>query len=169
MMQTAETRTVEVVNTQLNGESLNGMIFGSGLVVAAASIAMLTGGMEIKFPDGPTGLLPMIGILVGLAVLFYFFLNAQILSVTRETKEMRIPTPRSKAPLDARIEDTASEQTTTRGDGTKPVAAQPSAPSRDRERDRTGGKGRTDGSSKAPHDEKPGDGRPDEKKVLKDA
>ena len=133
-MQTAEVKMVEVVKTSLNGESLNGVVAGSGLAIAGISIAILTGGMTIDFPTGAKGLVPMLGILIGMTSLFYFFMKSHLVSVTKEMQKIRTqskPAPSStldEAPLDAEIEDAALEQSTTRGEVSIPVAATPVAP-----------------------------------------
>jgi len=174
MMQTAETRTVEVVSTEINSTSSHGLIAGAGIVIAASSIALLTGGMTIDFPSGPQGLIPTLGILIGMAFLCYFIMKSNLVIVTRAMQEVKVHAqPKSSSTPEVspgtKSGNAASEQTAAGGDETKPVAAQPSAPKRDRNRDRAGGKGRDDGSSKAPHDETSGDGKPVQKRVPEDA
>ncbi len=170
-MRTAETQIVEIVETKVNSESLNGIMAGAGLMLAGASIAMLTGGMTVDFPEGAKGLVPMLGILIGVSALFYFFMQAHIVSVMKTSKQVPVLQPqrssKPEAPLEAEIKEAATEQTAVGGDETKPNAVRPQQPPRSDQRDdRGGGKGRgSNGSSQAPHDGKPGSGKPDDKKT----
>lgn len=144
----------EVHKTYVNWESTKGVAGGALLVFVGLMTAQATGGISIELPEGIKGLLPAMILIAVLAISILLISGAKMYSHTVELVPIRRPknplaamrSNLDEAPLDAEIKDAASEQPTSRGENSKPVAATPVAPKPDQKSDQ-GDERRTDGSS----------------------